>query len=143
MERPITSCLTCRRRKVRCDRAMPTCSICTKGGHVCVYQSLPSTRNVPSSPLSTTTTARSRKTTDNTKRHERTQKKKGFALDHAEPLTPISWTNTAFPPPGTIEGDGQTNGILILDDQCSRFVSPLHWASIEKGGRIHSTSSIL
>lgn len=29
------SCLTCRRRKVRCDETIPTCTRCQKGGFVC------------------------------------------------------------------------------------------------------------
>lgn len=39
MTRQITSCLTCRRRKVRCDRRTPICSICQKGNYTCAYKS--------------------------------------------------------------------------------------------------------
>ncbi|KAF2637828.1 hypothetical protein P280DRAFT_471994 [Massarina eburnea CBS 473.64] len=35
--RVISSCLTCRRRKVRCDHVHPVCGACTRGNHVCTY----------------------------------------------------------------------------------------------------------
>jgi hypothetical protein len=36
-QRIISSCLTCRRRKVRCDHGHPICGACTRGNHVCTY----------------------------------------------------------------------------------------------------------
>ncbi|KAF2679018.1 hypothetical protein K458DRAFT_315506 [Lentithecium fluviatile CBS 122367] len=36
-QRIISSCLTCRRRKVRCDHVHPVCGACTRGSHVCTY----------------------------------------------------------------------------------------------------------
>ncbi|KAI5807309.1 hypothetical protein DFH27DRAFT_640017 [Peziza echinospora] len=35
--RYITSCTTCRRRKVRCDRGRPHCARCEAGGYSCAY----------------------------------------------------------------------------------------------------------
>jgi len=35
--RPISSCWTCRRRKVKCDHAHPVCSSCNRGNHVCTW----------------------------------------------------------------------------------------------------------
>ncbi|EKG15811.1 hypothetical protein MPH_07014 [Macrophomina phaseolina MS6] len=40
-QRIITSCLTCRRRKVKCDHKYPVCSACSRGNHVCYYANLP------------------------------------------------------------------------------------------------------
>jgi hypothetical protein len=37
--RVISSCLTCRRRKVKCDHVHPICGACTRGNHVCTYAS--------------------------------------------------------------------------------------------------------
>jgi hypothetical protein len=37
--RPITSCLPCRRRKVKCDRRQPICFTCERGNHSCSYVS--------------------------------------------------------------------------------------------------------
>jgi hypothetical protein len=36
-QRIISSCLTCRRRKVRCDHVHPMCGSCTRGSHVCTW----------------------------------------------------------------------------------------------------------
>ncbi|CAG8900661.1 unnamed protein product [Penicillium nalgiovense] len=35
--RPITSCLPCRSRKVKCDRRQPQCSACERGEYACSY----------------------------------------------------------------------------------------------------------
>ncbi|OJD38849.1 c6 transcription [Diplodia corticola] len=40
-QRIITSCLTCRRRKVKCDHKYPVCSACSRGNHVCYYANVP------------------------------------------------------------------------------------------------------
>ncbi|KAF5619471.1 C6 transcription factor [Fusarium sp. NRRL 52700] len=42
-KRVITACLTCRRRKVKCDHAQPVCSPCKKKNRVCNYTSPQST----------------------------------------------------------------------------------------------------
>jgi hypothetical protein len=34
-----TGCLTCRRRRVRCDEAKPTCRHCQKGNRNCTWSS--------------------------------------------------------------------------------------------------------
>ncbi|KAH8724757.1 hypothetical protein GQ44DRAFT_617556 [Phaeosphaeriaceae sp. PMI808] len=36
-QRIISSCLTCRRRKVKCDHIHPVCGACTRGNHVCTW----------------------------------------------------------------------------------------------------------
>lgn len=36
-KRSITSCATCRRRKVRCDRQKPSCARCSISGYGCTY----------------------------------------------------------------------------------------------------------
>lgn len=36
-QRTITACLTCRRRKVKCDHTQPTCTPCKKGNRACIY----------------------------------------------------------------------------------------------------------
>lgn len=36
-QRTITACLTCRRRKVKCDHAQPICSPCQRGNRICTY----------------------------------------------------------------------------------------------------------
>jgi len=46
-KRDVLSCLDCRRRKLKCDRAFPVCGRCQKGGIAssCTYQAGPSTDN--------------------------------------------------------------------------------------------------
>lgn len=39
--RSITSCLSCRNRKVKCDRRTPRCSVCERGDYSCSYVSKP------------------------------------------------------------------------------------------------------
>lgn len=36
-QRAIAACLTCRRRKVKCDHGQPTCSPCLRGNRACSY----------------------------------------------------------------------------------------------------------
>jgi hypothetical protein len=36
-QRIISSCLTCRRRKVKCDHVHPVCGACTRGSHLCTW----------------------------------------------------------------------------------------------------------
>lgn len=36
-QRVISSCLTCRRRKVKCDHVHPVCGACARGNHTCAY----------------------------------------------------------------------------------------------------------
>ncbi|KAF4154976.1 hypothetical protein CNMCM6936_005557 [Aspergillus lentulus] len=38
-QRTITACLTCRRRKVKCDHTQPVCTPCQRGNRVCTYVS--------------------------------------------------------------------------------------------------------
>lgn len=40
-----SACVDCRRRKVRCDGAEPSCSNCVKRGHECVYKNRSKSRN--------------------------------------------------------------------------------------------------
>lgn len=37
----LLSCQSCRRRKVRCDKELPSCSLCTKSSQTCNYPSGP------------------------------------------------------------------------------------------------------
>lgn len=112
MNRPITSCLTCRRRKVRCDRLTPVCSACQKGHYNCAYQSSGSPQRRSFSPSSITRTVRSRRTT---------------------PLESCANSPRSESAPVEEKKDhSQSNGVLILDEECSRLVSPLHWASVKE-----------
>lgn len=45
-----TGCLTCRRRKKKCDEAKPECNNCIRGGFVCEGYSLKSVFAKPTAP---------------------------------------------------------------------------------------------
>ena len=139
MNRPITSCLTCRRRKVRCDRLTPVCSACQKGHYGCAYQSSVSPQRRSFSPSSITRTVRSRRTVEKTRFAERSAERSSAGLQAPskyQRTTPLeSCANSPRSVSAPVEekkGHSQSNGVLILDEECSRLVSPLHWASIKE-----------
>ncbi|XTI90072.1 hypothetical protein V2W45_621667 [Cenococcum geophilum] len=39
--RPTLACFTCKRRKIRCDRSLPSCSLCVKTLQQCKYPLTP------------------------------------------------------------------------------------------------------
>lgn len=136
MNRPITSCLTCRRRKVRCDRLTPVCSACQKGHHSCAYQSSGSPQRRSLSPSSTTRSVRSRQNVKKTNRSAERSLDGLQAPSIYQRTTPLeSCANSPRSESAPVEGKkdhNQPNGVLILDEECSRLVSPLHWASVKE-----------
>lgn len=44
-KRAVTSCLRCRRRKIRCGREKPQCQNCSRSGHRCEYCDTPVSGN--------------------------------------------------------------------------------------------------
>lgn len=44
-KRAVTSCLRCRRRKIRCGRERPQCRNCSRSGHRCEYFDTPTSGN--------------------------------------------------------------------------------------------------
>lgn len=133
MNRPITSCLTCRRRKVRCDRMTP-CSACQKGRYSCTYQSSDSTRRSLSPPSTTTRAVRSRSTVDETA-------PEGLPVDDRKNTASESWIPGNSRSPHTAESAPVErnlkvdHGTLLFYEGRSRLVSPLHWASIKEVGK--------
>ena len=145
MNRPITSCLTCRRRKVRCDRLMPVCSACQKGHYNCAYQSSGSPQR-SLSPSSIPRTLRSRRTGKKTSSAETSLD--GLQASIYQRTTPLeSCANSPRSESVPVEekkDHSQSNGVLILDEECSRLVSPLHWASVKEvsgSGRLDSAAN--
>ena len=134
MNRPITSCLTCRRRKVRCDRLTPVCSACQKGHYNCAYQSSGSSQR-SFSPSSTPRTLRSRRTGKKTRSAERSLDglQASSIYQRTTPLESCANSPRSESAPVEEKKDhSQSNGVLILDEECSRLVSPLHWASVKE-----------
>jgi hypothetical protein len=145
-QRTIQSCLTCRRRKVKCDHGHPTCGACTRGNHICTWsdqlqgQTGAGRVSKPSTPGS----ARIAKNSDVQSRLDRLELLLEKAVigqggrppvptrvigdseirDHEATLTPSSTSQASHS--GGIADDG--DGTLLLDGGQSQFVSSLHYA---------------
>jgi hypothetical protein len=145
-QRTIQSCLTCRRRKVKCDHGHPVCGACTRGNHVCTWsdqlqgQSSAGRISKPSTPGS----GRLTKNSDVQSRLDRLELLLEKAVsgqggkpsvparaisdsemrDHEAALTPSSNSQASHGAGMADDGDGT----LLLDGGQSKFVSSLHYA---------------
>lgn len=146
-QRVISSCLTCRRRKVKCDHAHPVCSACTRGNHVCTWtdQVQGQTAAGRISKPSIAGTAKIVRSGDVQSRLDRLEllleravAGQGSMPTTSEPsnvdyeskeqdavLTPSSNSQTSHCA-GMAADDG--DGTLLLDGGRSQFVSSLHFA---------------
>jgi hypothetical protein len=142
-QRAITSCLTCRRRKVKCDHAQPVCSPCQKGHRACSYAG---NQHTPAQPAPNTVISRAPRSNLRAGQDEIRQR-----LDRVEKLLEraIAGAGTAHPPdpqvpgpegvtarpkdpnpPGeSLAGDGYDGALLLgAGSGQSRWVSSLHYA---------------
>ena len=143
--RVISSCLTCRRRKVKCDHVHPVCGSCTRGNHVCTWtdqaQSTTTTGRISKSTVADH--GKSAKSSDVQARLDRLE----YLLERAvtghgsntassmrssaeyekrdEALTPSSNSQTSHGA-GIASDDG--DGTLLLNGGQAQFVSSLHFA---------------
>ncbi|KAF2263940.1 hypothetical protein CC78DRAFT_603201 [Lojkania enalia] len=149
-QRVISSCLTCRRRKVRCDHGHPVCGACSRGNHVCTYatdQGLgqPGAGRVSKGLLSGI--GKGTRNIDVQARLDRLEllleravsgQASGSHLsarssteaerrenESESQLTPSSTSQTSQ---GAGISSDNSDGTLILEDGQSQFVSSLHWA---------------
>lgn len=148
-QRIISSCLTCRRRKVKCDHVHPVCGACKRGNHVCTYatdQGLgqPSSGRVSKPALSSS--AKGGRNTDVQARLDRLELLLEQAVSgkvvpsteihHRRPEprpkqemdSPFSPASTSHSSPGAGISSDNRNGTLLLDEGQSQFVSSLHYA---------------
>lgn len=140
MTRQITSCQTCRRRKVRCDRRTPICSVCQRGNHACTYQSPSLTRIVPSRRFD----GRATLGRDNasTLHQDPSETKHGSSSSVTSTLA--SYTS----PPASMNTlpdkakTAQHRGTLLVENECSRFVPPSHWAFPGEPSRATDTATV-
>ncbi|KAM3489663.1 hypothetical protein MY3957_007057 [Beauveria namnaoensis] len=129
MTRQITSCLTCRRRKVRCDRRAPVCSVCQRGNHICNYQTPNLTRLSPDTP-SGPWTVRSQGYTPTLPYQRSAGTKHDSGSVSSTPASGTGSPSAVHTLPDKRGVPAHHNGsMLLLQDECSRLVSPLHWAS--------------
>ncbi|RMZ70936.1 C6 transcription factor [Pyrenophora seminiperda CCB06] len=143
--RVISSCLTCRRRKVKCDHVHPVCGSCNRGNHVCTWtdQAQPTTATGRISKSTASDHGKSGKSGDVQSRLDRLE----YLLEKAvagqgpnvtssmrsssdyerkeDALTPSSTSQTSHNA-GIASDDG--DGTLLLNGGQSQFVSSLHFA---------------
>ncbi|KAF2866599.1 fungal-specific transcription factor domain-containing protein [Massariosphaeria phaeospora] len=144
-QRVISSCLTCRRRKVRCDHVHPICGACARGNHACNYgtEQTPSHGSGRVSKPTISGNAKVR-TSEVQARLDRLESllEKAVAGKPIQALAPIrrdgeaeNQDDSGLTPSSTSQtsqGAGISSdnhdGTLILDDGQSQFVSSLHYA---------------
>ncbi|KAF2273782.1 uncharacterized protein EI97DRAFT_444596 [Westerdykella ornata] len=151
-QRAIFSCLTCRRRKVKCDHAHPVCGACARGNHTCTYASDPGT--VPANPGRVakpviSTNGKGARASDVQARLDRLeallhqavtgnvlakkqqqqqqQQQSVGSVEHDSEHTFSPSSNSQSSHGAGISSDTH-NGTLLLDEGKSQFVSSLHYA---------------
>ncbi|KAJ5602884.1 Transcription factor [Penicillium hordei] len=138
--RPITSCLPCRSRKVKCDRRQPLCLVCERGDYVCSYVSKPQSPGLASEMSRVTKSSSAPKISSSTlarinpslqrlgnlmaqaKAYE-APAHSSSSLDSFAPTRSAPTPLNASPPQPRSQEDA-----LILDNGVPHFVSGKHWA---------------
>ncbi|KAE8842069.1 hypothetical protein PTNB73_00123 [Pyrenophora teres f. teres] len=141
--RIISSCLTCRRRKVKCDHVHPICGSCNRGNHACTWSDRASPTTATGRISKPTFAEKSGKSSDVQARLDRLE----YLLERAvagqgpnvassirssaeyerreDALTPSSNSQTSHGG-GIASDDG--DGTLLLNGGQAQFVSSLHFA---------------
>ncbi|KAH8702191.1 putative C6 transcription factor [Talaromyces proteolyticus] len=152
-QRIVTSCLTCRRRKVKCDHKQPVCSTCERGKHPCSYiKSQPSPPSRPPATINRTSRPRPRDGQDEIRnRLERLEKLLEQAIAGGNGMSQPSPSgvldsrmetsgngdhrvaSVVTPTPNnrseTLSIDGYDGALLLeAENGQSRWVSSLHYA---------------
>ncbi|GFG12000.1 quinidine resistance protein 3 [Aspergillus udagawae] len=141
--RPITSCLPCRRRKVKCDRRQPICFTCERGNHSCSYMSSSQSPGLaaltPESSRVTKSTAT--KLSSTVSRINPRLQRLANILAQAQALpceaseqSPASRESYPTARSSPVPKDAATpqrrsqEDVLILENGVPRFISGKHWA---------------
>ena len=151
--RPITSCMSCRSRKVKCDRRQPQCLVCERGNYACSYASKPqlpvmaskSSRISKSSKVSRMSSSTLARINPSLQRlgNFMAQARAIEASDHGS-VSSDSFTttrsthvlqNASTPQPQSHEDS------LVLDNGVPHFVSGKHWAWMAAEVCCHCPSS--
>ncbi|KAJ5945399.1 hypothetical protein N7516_005567 [Penicillium verrucosum] len=138
--RPITSCLPCRSRKVKCDRRQPQCLVCERGEYACSYVSKPQSPGLASESGRITKLSSAPKISSSTlarinpglqrlgdfmaqaKAYEAPEYSPS-SLDSFTPAQSTPAPHNASPPRPQSQEDA-----LILDNGVPHFISGKHWA---------------
>ncbi|KAF2004474.1 hypothetical protein P154DRAFT_485125 [Amniculicola lignicola CBS 123094] len=148
-QRVIASCLTCRRRKVKCDHGHPICGACTRGSHLCTYATDQAIAQNGTNRISKPTISpvgKGSRGIDVQARLDRLELllEKAVGGQQAPPrftgqnsnsdfekrdantgLTPSSNSQSSH---GAGMSSDNSDGTLLLEEGQSQFVSSLHWA---------------
>lgn len=147
--RPITSCLPCRSRKVRCDRRQPRCLVCERGDYPCSYVSKPQSPGLASESsritkpksapkISSSTLARINpglQRLGNFMAQAQAYGTSDHSLSSVDPFTTTQSTtapHNASPPQSESQDDA-----LVLDNGVPHFISGKHWAWMAAEVRPH------
>ncbi|KAJ5804112.1 uncharacterized protein N7518_000415 [Penicillium psychrosexuale] len=125
--RPITSCLPCRSRKVKCDRRQPLCLVCERGNHACSYVSKPQSLGLASGSSRITKPNSTPKISSSTlARISPGLQRLGNSMAQAKAYVP---SEDSFPPTPTMPVQPRSQeDTLVLDNGVPHFVSSKHWA---------------
>ncbi|OQE05142.1 hypothetical protein PENVUL_c027G01728 [Penicillium vulpinum] len=140
LSRPITSCLSCRSRKVKCDRRQPLCLVCEKGNYACSYVSKPQspglasesnriTKSSSAAKISSSTLARitpSLQRLGNFMAQTGAYEVPEHSLSSLNSFKPTG--STPAPHNATYSQPQSQEDALILDNGVPHFVSGKHWA---------------
>ena len=132
--RPITSCLLCRSRKVKCDRRQPLCLVCERGNYACSYVSRPQSLGLASGSSRITKPSNAPKISSSTLAQISPGLQHiGNSIAQVKAYTPSEYS---FAPTSTTPVPHDASPIrprlqedaLFLDDGVPHFVSGKHWA---------------
>jgi hypothetical protein len=139
--RPITSCLPCRRRKVKCDRRQPICFTCERGNHACSYVSAPQPSALASEPSRVTKSTATKMSSSTLTRINPRLQRLADILAQAQSLPyEASEQSSSLPEsyptirssalPGDVAAPQRQSqeDVLILENGVPRFISGKHWA---------------
>ncbi|KAH7143313.1 putative C6 transcription factor [Fusarium sp. MPI-SDFR-AT-0072] len=160
-QRTITACLTCRRRKVKCDHTQPTCTPCKKGNRACIYASPQPASHNPSRAREGNRVSRSNLRTDQEEirnrleRLERLLERAIFSSGNISQSPDVRVYGSEIPRDAdqvkgaspnpraeTLSTDGFDGALLLeAEEGQSRWVSSLHYALL--ADQIHDVKMLL
>ena len=141
LSRPITSCLSCRHRKVKCDRRQPQCLKCERGGYACSYVSKQESNRItkPSSTSGSTISSSTLARINPGLQRLASFMAQAKAYEESSAHGPLSLSldtflpTSATRPTSAADSSGVHNprseeDALILENGVPHFVSGKHWA---------------
>ncbi|KIW31647.1 hypothetical protein, variant 1 [Cladophialophora immunda] len=120
-QRPVTSCLPCRKRRLKCDRVHPTCGRCLAGGTDCVYdESASANASVSAAPRSSTwqSASTSQFAPSSSTSYARPEEGRGTGAQTEPTAEPVSRQN-----------NHERGQLAVYDGGRSAYVGSTYWAN--------------